>query len=258
MTDDAAWVQRLLPVYRYGVVLPGVGDVQRGVDYQFYRIAPLSVMQIGTGIGIRDYSVASVEAAMERFWDCVEQLQRQEADCIVLSGVPVSTRLGRTRVLALADEVRRRTQLPFYSTMEAVISALASLGAQSVAVASRFPDEVNASLVEYLVQAGLTVAAITSRDVSLGQAQTLTLAEGMRLTLEVGREASQRAGDADALLLPGGAAPSLHAIPAMEEEYHRPAITNLSAEVWATLIRPGIAPPVNGWGQLLASAVSSG
>ncbi|MGH2470088.1 MAG: hypothetical protein ACRDGF_08435 [Chloroflexota bacterium] len=211
-------------------------------------------MQIGTGIGIRDYSAASVDAAMARFWDCVEQLRRQEVDCIVLSGVPVSTRLGRARVLALAEEVHRRTRLPFFSTMEAVVSALAALGAKSVAVASRFPEEVNASLAEYLEQAGLAVAAITSRDVSLGEAQTLTLAQGMRLTLEVGREASRAAAGADALLIPGGAVPSLHAIPALEEEYHRPALTNLSAEVWAALIRPGIAPPVQGWGRLLAAA----
>jgi len=45
---------------------------------------------------------------------------------------------------------------------------------------------------------------------------------------------------------------SLHVIPALEEEFGKPAFTNMSAEVWNDLVRPGIIAPVQGWGRLLA------
>jgi maleate cis-trans isomerase len=46
---------------------------------------------------------------------------------------------------------------------------------------------------------------------------------------------------------------ALHVIPTLEEEYGKPTFTNMSAEVWNDLIRPGIIPPVEGWGCLLAN-----
>jgi hypothetical protein len=45
---------------------------------------------------------------------------------------------------------------------------------------------------------------------------------------------------------------SLHAIPAVEEEFGKPTFTNLTLEVWHNLIEPGVIAPVHGWGKLLA------
>ena len=39
--------------------------------------------------------------------------------------------------------------------------------------------------------------------------------------------------------------------PYLEEEFGKPTFTNMSAEVWNDLVRPGIIPPVQGWGRLL-------
>jgi hypothetical protein len=55
--------------------------------------------------------------------------------------------------------------------------------------------------------------------------------------------------------VPGGAAMSLHIIPALEEEFGKPAFTtNISVEVWNDWLRPGVIPPVQGWGRLLANS----
>jgi hypothetical protein len=67
--DRTNAINRLLPRYRYGVILPGTGGVQRGVDYQFYRLAPPDVMQIGVGLGIREYSDVNPESAREALWN---------------------------------------------------------------------------------------------------------------------------------------------------------------------------------------------
>ena len=46
------YVQKLLPRYRYGVIHPRAHeDLQRGPNYQLYRLLPLDVMEIATGLG---------------------------------------------------------------------------------------------------------------------------------------------------------------------------------------------------------------
>ena len=58
--------------------------------------------------------------------------------------------------------------------------------------------------------------------------------------------------DAHLLVRPEVTSMSLHVIPAIEEEFGKPTFTRTSAEVWSNLVRPGIIPPVTGWGELLA------
>jgi maleate cis-trans isomerase len=62
----------------------------------------------------------------------------------------------------------------------------------------------------------------------------------------------KKAPKADALLVPGGAWRSLAAVPILEEDFGRPAFTNTLGRVWR-MIHAEIAPPVQGWGRLLAT-----
>ena len=43
--------------------------------------------------------------------------------------------------------------------------------------------------------------------------------EGLRVALEIGREAALNSPEADAIFVPGGAAMTLHVIPLIEEEF---------------------------------------
>lgn len=245
------WSNLLLPRFRYGVIQPPAGGMRRGEGYQFYRIVPLNVMQTSIGLGIQDYTPEGVEQAMRNFWTCVEQLTRDQVDWIVLAGVPVSAQLGRPRVLSLIRQVREQTGIQMDSSLEAMLAALRHLGAKRVSIASRWAESLNRALVAYLSEAGIEVAGLTSRGQWAGQAFGMSLEEGLGMALEVGREAARLTSDADAILAPGGAAMSLHVIPALEEEFGKPVLTNLNAEVWNALVRPGVIEPVQGWGRLL-------
>jgi maleate cis-trans isomerase len=239
--------------------VPGASAaIHRGVDYQFYRLVPTDVMQVSVGIGIRDYSSDSVHSAMDLFWSCVQTLVDEGCSQVVLSGVPVSAGLGREQVLELIEEVPRRHGVSLDATLEAMVNALGFLGARRIAMGSRFPAETNAGIAHYLADAGIEVLESTSREISLGDARQLSLEDGMLLPLQVGREALAHSPEAEALLLPGGATLSLHAIPALEAESGKPVLTNLSAEVWSALMGPGLIPPVAGWGRLLASGARVG
>lgn len=242
----------LRPRFRYGDITPTAG-VRRGPGYEFYRIVPLDVMQVTVGLGIKDYTPDGVEDAMGRFWPCVDTLVKEGVDSIRLGGAPISSQLGRERVRALLGEVKERTGIPGYASMEAISLALLHLGARTVAIGSRWADQLNAAVARYLEEAGLEVVHVTSRGQWAGEAFAMTLEQGLQMALDVGREAIEAAPQADAVLVPGGSAFSLHVIPALEDEFGKPVLTNLNAEVWNTLIEPGVIEPVQGWGRLLSS-----
>jgi len=249
--SDEKWINLLLPRFRYGNIEPPGGGGTRRPGYQFYRLVPLDVMEITVGLGIKDYTPEGVEQAIGNFWPCVEQLVEQKVDWIVLGGAPVSSQLGRPRVLDLVRQVRERTGLQLDTPMEAVLAALQHLGAKRVTVASRWADQLNSALQAYLESAGIEVAAITTRGQWAGESFAMSIEQGLQMALDVGREAARLAPQADAILVPGGSAMSLHTIPALEEEFGKPVLTNLNSEVWNAFIRPGVIEPVQNWGMLL-------
>jgi maleate cis-trans isomerase len=246
--------KKFLPRFRYGVIHPRANEeVQRGPGYQLYRLVPLDVMEISTGLGLQNYTPEGVEKAVGKYWSCVERLAREKADVIIFGGAPISAVLGRPRVVDLLRQTREKTGVPADAPLEALIAAMDHLGLKTLAVGSRWADAVNEAIVRYLEAGGIKVVGITKRNQWAAEAFAMSLEEGLDTALDVGREAAKIAPDADAIAVPGGAAMSLHVIPALEEEFGRPAFTNMSVEVWNQLVRPGIIGPVNGWGRLLAA-----
>jgi maleate isomerase len=250
MTDH---VKSFLPRFRYGMINPRSHEGrQRGAGYQFYRLVPLDVMEFAATLGLENYTAEAVEKAFGNYWNCVETLAKERVQVIIFGGAPVSAVLGRQRVVDILRQTKEKTGIPADAPLEALIAAMKRLGLTKLAVGSRWADSVNDAIVRYLKDGGIDVVGITKRNQWGAEASAMSLEEGLSIALEVGREAAQSAPQAQAVAVPGGAAMSLHVIPALEEEFGKPAFTNLSAEVWNDLVRPGIIPPVKGWGRLLA------
>jgi maleate isomerase len=248
------YIQKLLPRFRYGVIHPRENEpVQRGPAYQLYHLVPLDVMEVATGLGLENYTEEGVEKAVANYWNCVEKLAKEKADLIIFSGAPISGVLGRERVLGLLRQTKEKTGIPADAPLEALIAAMKHLELKSLTIGSRWADKVNDAIVRYLEAGGIQVIQITKRNQWATEAFAMTLEEGLNLALEVGREAAKLAPQADGISVPGGAAMSMHVIPALEDEFGKPTFTNMSAEVWNDLVRPGIIPPVEGWGCLLAN-----
>lgn len=247
------FAKKLLPRFRYGVIHPRAHEaLQRGPGYQLYRLVPLDVMELATGLGLENYTPEGVEKAIKNYWNCVERLAREGAQVIIFGGAPISAVLTRSRVIELLRRTKEKTGVPADAPLEALIAAMKHLGLTKLAVGSRWAEKVNDGIVEYLADGGIEVVAITKRNQWASDAFAMTLEQGLDMALDVGREAAKIAPEAEAVSVPGGAAMSLHVIPALEEEFGKPAFTNMSVEVWNDLVRPGIIPPVQGWGRLLA------
>ncbi len=248
-------MDRITPRFVWGDISPPGGQgVSRGPGYQFYRLVPLDVMILQIHLGLKEYTTEGVEEAIQNFWPCVNALVEENAQRIILGGAPVSSQLGRPRVRSLLGEVKEKTGVDGDAPLEAVIAAMLRLGLRRIVVGSRWADQLNNALKAYLEAGGLEVVGVTTRGQWGKQAFAMSFDEGLKMAVEVGREAARLAPQAEAILVPGGAAMSVHAIPILEEEFGKPVLTNLNAEVWNGLVRPKVIAPVQGWGKLLATA----
>jgi arylmalonate decarboxylase len=239
------------PRFIAGTVMPAGTD--RLPTSKPEPLLPPDIVRVGRALEITDYTHEGVNTAIhERYWTCVDELVQQGAQSITLAGFPVASQLGRERVLDLQEKTTARTGVPSESQAEATIAALRHLGTTRIAIASRWADELNKLLVAYLNHAGIEVLAITSANQWGKQAFSMSIEEGVKLAFQLGRQAMRSAPDAQALLLGGGAWRSLAVVPILEEDFGIPVVTNPIAPVWR-LIHDGIAPPVKGWGRLLAN-----
>ena len=242
------------PWHQLGYVIP---HLYTDMDaYQFYRVAPEGMMLITTGLDLKEYSLAAVEENLPMLWRAFDLLASKKCDRIALSGVPVASALGRTKMREILDQAEARTGIPCDTDLEAHIATLQHLGAERIALATRWPEAVNTALTQYLAEAGIEVLACRSRARSLQQNKYSSAADDHALALELGREALRAAPDAQALLLPGGLWFAIHAVPILEAELGRPVLLNILSTTWAALNAAGDRMrhrPDARWGKVLAS-----
>lgn len=242
----------LMPKYVLGTVLPR-GDLSSYQPYQFYRLVPNGVLLMSVPLGVEAFTPEAVQTAFGRYWECADRLAERGVDRIVQMGVPPACLMGRDYMLNLIEETERRYGIPGGADVEMLIDGLEHLGAKTLALGTFFAPEVNNIIAQYFESAEIRVVGQTSWEHALAQRQAVGLKEGMDLIVELGRAALRAAPDADALVMPGGTWPTIHAAQILEQEFGKPVIANYTALVWSALRVPGIVPPITGWGRLLAS-----
>jgi maleate cis-trans isomerase len=244
----------IAPWYQLGYVIPHLYTDQDA--YQFYRVAPEGMMLVTTGLNLREYSLAAVEENLPTLWDRFDLLAKKKVDRMSLSGVPVASALGRKRMCEILAEAEKRTGLPCDTDLEAHIATLNHFGAKKIALATRWPDSVNAALTRYLADAGIEVLACRSRARSLDQNKYSVALDDHHLALELGGEVLREAPEAQALLMPGGLWFAIHAVPMLEAQFGKPVLLNILSTTWAALHaakQPIPHKPDTKWGKVLNS-----
>lgn len=221
------------PWYQLGYVIP---HLYTDMDaYQFYRIAPEGMMLITTGLNLTEYSLAAVEKELPTLWQRFELLAKKKADRISLSGVPVASALGRSKMREILAEAEKRTGIPCDTDLEAHIATLQHLGASKIVLATRWPDAVNNALTRYLGEAGIEVLACAAQARSLERNKFSSAADDHLLALELGNRVLRENPRAQALLMPGGLWFAIYAVPMLEKEHGRPVLLNITSTTWAAL-----------------------
>jgi len=244
-------MRELEPWYQLGYITPHT--FVDTVPYQFYRLAPQGMMLVTANLDLADYALEAVERELPLFWRHVATLAKRKVNRIVLAGVPVTAALGRERVRALLDEVRDRVSIPADTDLEAIIAAMHHLGIERIAIGSRWYESLNTAVGDYLGLAGIEVVTRRASARSLAENEIHSHADGMRLAVELGRQALRASPGAQGLLLPGGLWIAIHAVRLLEAEFDKPVFLNLNSTLWAALRGSERRAEIEGWGKLLAS-----
>jgi len=120
------------------------------------------------------------------------------------------------------------------STSEFLLEALASLGAERVAVASPYDGEMTNALVEFLESAGFVVAGVSNLGMT-GDPKTVERDEVRKLALAADRV------EADALFLSCTNLHTFDIIAGLEEQLRKPVLTANQVTMWGALRRVGRA-----------------
>jgi maleate isomerase/arylmalonate decarboxylase len=215
----------LPPAYQLGYIIP-----HRYTDmdsYQFYRVAPDGMMLVTTGLDLSEYSLDSVESQLPPFYSALDLLKKKRVDRIALSGVPIAAAMGRSRMLAMLEEASERTGIECDTDLEAHIAAMKRMGIKRLAIGSRWSNEVNTALAEYLASAGIEVVACVAQGRSLAVNKLANAKSDHDLALALGREVLASAPNAQGLLLPGGLWYAIYAVPILEQEFGKPVFLNV-------------------------------
>lgn len=166
----------------------------------------------------------------ERLAGGVEELRRAGAEAVVWACTSGSFVYGWDGAKEQARGLASSAGLPASSTSFAFAQAVRALGAQRVAVAATYPEDVTAYFTGFLKAAGIEVVA--------------DRASGIITAAEVGtwdREqvlALARAGDhpdAEVVLMPDTALHTVAWLPELEEALGKPVLTANQVTVWEGL-----------------------
>jgi maleate isomerase len=230
---------------RVGYLSPGIVD--ETLSGQFYRMAPPGVTLVRTSLELKDVTVEEVNAAVARTEKASTELGKYKPDCIVFGGSPTVAVPGHGFEKVIIDKIEKASGRKAFSAQTAAIEALLKHGARKLALATPFPENVNAMVKEFLEKSGFEVLCIEGSGVAY---LNLTLTP-LQTSWDLGKRVFEQAKNADALYFPGAPQPCVDIIDALEKELGTFVISSLQASLWKALQIIGYRVPIDGYGTLL-------
>ena len=230
---------------RVGYLSPGIID--ETLSGQFYRMAPHGVTLVRTSLELKDVTIEEVNAALARTEKAAAELGKYRPDCIVFGGSPTVAVPGHGSDRIIVEKIERASGRRAFAAQAAAIEALQKYGVKKLALATPFPDNVNALVKAFLEKSGFEILSIRGSgvdyvDLSLTPLQT---------SWELGKRVFEEARRADALYFPGAPQPCVDIIEPLEKELGTFVISSLQASLWKALQILKHQVPVEGYGRLL-------
>lgn len=246
------------PVIRLGVIYPGGGAEQE--YYQFAetmdnRIRVFLVgSRVGGGVG-DDHRVSSLleTARVEHLVEAARRLVPLRPDSVMWACTSGSFIVGRPGAEAQVEAIAEITKAPAGSTSLAFAHALAALGLTRVAVLAPYPEEASRAFVSFLAAFDVDVRELRWLGAQSGWDSAVIPAEEVR---RAARTADRP--DAEALLIPDTALPTLPVIDELEQELGKPVLTANQVTLWEGLRLAGVSWCVPGFGRLLTTTAPGG
>jgi Arylmalonate decarboxylase len=143
---------------RVGFLSPGIID--ETLSGQFYRMAPPGVTLVQTSLELKDVTIDEVNAALARTEKAAAELGKYRPDCIVFGGSPTVAVPGHGSDKVIVERIERASGRRAFAAQAAAIEALQRYGAKKLALATPFPDNVNALVKDFLEKSGFEILSI--------------------------------------------------------------------------------------------------
>ena len=197
----------------------------------------------------QDITLALVEglARDPNIGQAAHRLAERGAQAVAYGCTSGSYVLGPSGDAAIIERMRNAAGVPATTTSTAVVAALRTLGAQSVAVLSPHIDDLNARLRTYLEAAGFNVAAMVGLSLSC-DIEAVEPAETRHIV-----ESQVDRADADAVFISCTGMRTAEIIDEMEASLGKPVVTANQATLWHLGQLAGVSTATAGRGRLLAA-----
>lgn len=238
-----------LPKRKIGVLTP-LPVIDNGA-YEFYRLVRDRVMLVMIPVGLAEFTDKDVQRVFAPIDTYLDKLMERRVDIVMQSGVPLPALIGVEAHDRLIAHMAQYTGRPATSSILGVVEAAKHLGIARIALANKWPDAMNATLGEFFSRANIAIEGVASKVLAPSQFQRMSGEDNIELAYALGRQALRDFPRADGLYIGGGAWLSQPVAEALEAEFGRPVITNISAMIRNLLIRLNCWTPIKGHGRLL-------
>lgn len=229
-----------------GLIFPPFG---RGIPEEGVAMYGASLRFVVTGLGLDRMTPEGYDAVIGLIPEAAEQLVAAGAEAIELTGTSLTFYQGEAFNRRLLETVTAASGLPATTMSNGVIEGLKAVGAERVAVATAYNDEVNVRLRSFLIEHGLEPQVITGLGIeAVTDVDSVTQDD----LLEFGARVAASAPDADSLLVSCGGFRTLELIAPLEARTGVPVISSMPHGLWAGARLVGLSGAAPGYGTLLS------
>ena len=229
-----------------GLIFP-VPD--RGIPEEGVAMYGERLRFVVNGLGLDRMTPEGYDAVIGLIPAAAESLAAAGAEAIELTGTSLTFYQGEAFNQRLRETVTAASGLPATTMSNGVIDGLKAVGAERVAVATAYNDEVNGRLRAFLLEHGFQPQIITGMGIEavddvdgVTQDDLLEFAAGVRAA----------APDADSLLVSCGGFRTLELIAPLESRTGVPVISSMPHGLWAGARLVGLDGSAPGYGTLLS------
>ena len=217
---------------KFGCVSPSV----IGLPRDLHRLLPEGIQANVVTLNVRNGRPGEHERALGAMRGATDVLIDEGAEAIIVQGVPVAARRGFAATRGDHDDLTAdRGAVPIISSLGASMLALRAVGAKRPLLITQYDADVNAQIVAFCRDAGMTVAgAVGLGATNAKEVNALTAADYERLATR----ALETHRDADGVFL-SARGNLLDIAMGLEISKSLPVIEQVQATVWWALTRLG-------------------
>jgi arylmalonate decarboxylase len=203
------------------------------------------------GLGLATMTPDGYEAVLDRIAPTARMLAERGAEAIVLMGTSLSFYKGQAFNARLTETLRDASGLPAITMSTAIIEGLKSIGAESIAAATAYNNEVNSRLESFLREHGFSVPRV--QGLGIERVEDISSVTEPQL-IEFSAGVFDQADSANAILVSCGGLRTLEILAPIESRCSVPAVSSTPHALRAGVRLLGMSGRSQGHGTLLSRA----